>query len=306
MSRSKRSRRLQWRLEAAGFDLVSFVVRAAPVDWASGFGGALFRALGPLTRVHRTAVRNLRLAFPDWDETRVHEIARAQWENVGRVLIEFFLVDRIISDPSRIELVGRPRLEEIKASGAPAVFVSGHFANWEIMAAASRLVGIEGVLMYRGFNNPYIDAKMREIRRRYGVNLFAPKGVRGGREVMAALKSGISVGVLSDQKYQEGPPSPFFGHQVPTQHAPVRFAMRFGAHLQPGWVERTRGARFRVVVGDPIELPKSGGTAADVDEGVRRINAFIEERARQRPWEYWWVHRRFPDAVYKALAERGL
>ena len=47
------------------------------------------------------------------------------------------------------------------------------------MAAAKTIAGIEGVLAYRGVNNPYIDARMRESRRRYGVNLFAPKGVRG-------------------------------------------------------------------------------------------------------------------------------
>lgn len=297
---------MQWRLEAAGFDLAAAIVRAFPVDWSSAFGGAVFKLLGPLTSVHKTAVRNLRLAFPEWDEARLKAMAHAQWENVGRVLVEFFLVDKIISDPSRIELVGRERLEEILASGLPAVFVSGHFANWEVMAAASQLVGIDGVLAYRGANNPYIDAKMRETRRRYGVKLFAPKGAKGGREVMATLARGLSVGILSDQKYYEGIPSPFFGHPVRTQHAPVRFAMRFGAHLQPGWVERTRGARFRLVVGEPILLPKSGGSHADVEAAVHQINAFIEARARARPWEYWWVHRRFPEAAYRALAAQGL
>jgi len=38
---------------------------------------------------------------------------------------------------------------------------------------------------------------------------------------------------------------------------------------------------------------------------VRAINAFIESRARARPWEYWWVHRRFPDPLYAALAAEG-
>jgi len=302
---SPRVRDWQWRLEAAGFDLLSSIVRAFPIDWSSAFGGVLFRALGPLTRVHRTALRNLRLAFPEWDERRLNRLARAQWENVGRVLIEFFLMDKIMADPARVELVGRERLDEIVASGKPTVFVSGHFANWEVMAAASRMVGIEGVLAYRASNNPYIDRRMRESRRRYGVNLFAPKGAKGGREVMAALAKGISVGILSDQKYYEGLLVPFFGHPAPTQHAPVRFAMRFGAHLQTGWVERTRGARFRVVVGETIELPKSGGQPADVEAGVRRINGFIERRARARPWEYWWVHRRFPDRVYAELAAQG-
>jgi KDO2-lipid IV(A) lauroyltransferase len=302
---SRRLRHLQWRLEAAGYDLVSALLRVLPIDAASDLGAWLLGTFGPRTGTHRTVLRNLRLAFPEWDDAERRRIARAQWQSFGRVLFEFFLIDRIMADPARFELIGMERLEEIKASGRPAVFVSGHFSNFEVMAAAKVRAGIEGVLAYRGVNNPYIDARMRESRRAYGVQLFAPKGAKGGREIMAALSQGLSVGVLSDQKYQEGHLAPFFGHLVATQHAPVRFAMRFGAHLQPGWVERAKGARFRVYVAEPIPLPAEGGTAADVEEGVRRINAFIEARARARPWEYWWVHRRFPDALYKALEKDG-
>jgi len=305
MAGPSRSKDLRWRLEAAGYDLIAAIMHVAPIDAASGFGGWLFRTLGPLTGTHRTVLRNLRLAFPEWDETARQAMARRQWESVGRVLFEFFLMDRIMADPSRVELVGLERLEAIKASGRPAVFVSGHFANFEVMAAAKTIAGIEGVLMYRGVDNPYIDARVRAVRRRYGVNLFAAKGVEGGRAVMAQLKAGVSVGILNDQKYGEGPLAPFFGHGARTQPAPVRFAMRFGAHLQPGWVERTRGARFRVFVAEPILLPENG-TAEDVERGLAEVNAFIESRARARPWEYWWVHRRWPDKLYAEMEKAGL
>lgn len=301
----RRLRHLQWRLEAAGYDLLAGAVRLLPVDAASGFGAWLFQRLGPLTAWHKTTLRNLRIAFPEWDDAERQRVAHAQWANVGRVLIEIFVMDRIMADPNRVELIGRDKLDALVATGRPIVFVSGHFANWEVMAAAKTIAGIEGVLAYRGANNPYIDARLRESRRRYGVKLFAPKGAQGGREVMAALKNGLSVGVLSDQKYYEGLRAPFFGHLIPTQHAPVRWAMRFGAHLQPGWVERTKGARFRVYVGDEIPLPRAGGGPADVEAGVAAINAFIEARIRARPSEYWWVHRRFPAALYEALAKEG-
>lgn len=301
----RRLRHLQWRLEAAGYDLLAGAVRLLPVDAASGFGAWLFQRLGPLTAWHKTTLRNLRIAFPEWDDAERQRVAHAQWANVGRVLIEIFMMDRIMADPNRVELIGRDKLDALVATGRPIVFVSGHFANWEVMAAAKTIAGIEGVLAYRGANNPYIDARLRESRRRYGVKLFAPKGAQGGREVMAALKKGLSVGVLSDQKYYEGLRAPFFGHLIPTQHAPVRWAMRFGAHLQPGWVERTKGARFRVYVGDEIPLPRAGGGPADVEAGVAAINAFIETRIRARPSEYWWVHRRFPAALYEALAKEG-
>jgi len=303
--RSPRLRDLQWRLEAVAWDAVSAILRIVPIDAASGFGGWLFKALGPLTSTHRVVLRNLRIAFPEWDEAERRRIAKAQWENVGRALFEIFLIDRIIADPSRVEFVNLERLEAIKATGKPAIFVSGHFANWEIMAAAGLAAGMRGIVAYRAANNPYIDRRIIESRRRYGAELFAPKGLDGGREVMAALSRGLSVGILNDQKYNEGVMAPFFGHLARTQHAAVRFAMRFGVPLQPGCVQRTRGARFRVIVHEPIELQRTGSKEADIAAGVERINAFIEARVRERPWEWWWLHRRFPDELYRQLAAQG-
>ena len=296
---------IRWRLEAAGYDLVRTLARLAPIDAASAFGGWLLQTLGPLTPVHRTVLRNLRLAFPEWHETERRRLARRQWENVGRVFAEFFLMDRILADPSRVEYPSEGELAAILDDPRPTIFVSGHFANFEVMAASGLRRGVEGVLVYRGLNNPLIDRRMRETRLRYGVKLLAPKGREGGREVMAALASRVAVGILADQKYNEGPLVPFFGEGVRTQPAPVRWAMRFGARLQPGWVERTRGARFRLFVAGPIDLPP-GATQADVVEGLARVNAFLETRIRARPGEYWWVHRRFPDEVYARLAAEGL
>jgi KDO2-lipid IV(A) lauroyltransferase len=303
--RSDLIRDLQWRFEAACWDLIAALMRIAPIDAASDFGGWLFKKLGPLTTTHRTALRNLRLAFPEWEDAERQKIALAQWENVGRALFEIFLIDRIIADKGRIEFVNLERLEQIRESGRPAIFASGHFANWEIMAAAGLAAGMEAIVAYRAANNPYIDARIIESRRRYGANLFAPKGLDGGREVMAALSRGISVGILNDQKYDEGVMAPFFGHLARTQHAAVRFAMRFGVCLQPGSVQRTKGARFRIIIHEPIELERSGSKTADVEAGVRRINEFIEARVRERPWEWWWVHRRFPKELYAELAAQG-
>lgn len=293
---------IQWRFEAAWYDLVAAVMRFAPIDGASAFGGWLLRTFGPLTPAHKTALRNLRLAFPDWDDSERRRVARRQWDNVGRVFAEFFMMDRILADPTRVEYPSEAEIDAVLGDRRPVIFVSGHFANFEVMASAGRRQGVEGVLVYRGLNNPYLDARMRDSRLRYGVKLLAPKGPGGGRDVMAALSAGVPVGILADQKYNEGPASPFFGHLAHTQPAPVRWALKFGARLQPGWVERTEGARFRLFAGPPIELPLKGATAADVEAGIARINAFIEARARARPWEYWWVHRRFPDALYAKLA----
>jgi KDO2-lipid IV(A) lauroyltransferase len=117
---------------------------------------------------------------------------------------------------------------------------------------------------------------------------------------MRAIGRGESVALMNDQKFNGGIEAPLFGVMAHTAPGPSTFALRFGIPLQPLSVQRVSGAaRFKVVVHDPIVLEDTGDKAADLEAGVRRINAFIEDRVRARPTEWFWVHRRWPTEVYR-------
>jgi KDO2-lipid IV(A) lauroyltransferase len=296
---------LIWRLEAMGFDLFTALMRALPPDAASGLGAWLGKAIGPLTSAHRVATRNLRLAFPDMDDAERARLLKAQWDNVGRAFAEFPFMDRLTPASGRVEMVHPERLARIAKGGKPVVFISGHFSNWEVMPAAIVDAGIVCDMTYRAANNPYVDARIKESRRRYGVRLFAPKGGDGARELLLALGRGQSVAMMNDQKYDGGVAAPFFGRTVRTLPAAVRLALRFGTVLQPMSVTRTEGARFRCVVHEPIVVADTGERAADMEAGVRQINAFIEQHVRDKPEEWFWVHRRWPAEAYQELAAKG-
>ncbi|MET0338278.1 MAG: lysophospholipid acyltransferase family protein [Caulobacter sp.] len=292
---------LAWRLEALAFDTFTAAMRLLPVDWASAFGGALTRTLGPLTGAHKTADRNLRLAFPDKDDAWRADILKKQWDEVGRTFAEFPIMDRIILSPDRVEIENAERLAQIADKREPVVFISGHFSNWEVMPAAIVQSGVDCQITYRVANNPYVDARIRKSRFRYGVRLFAPKGGDGAKELLAALKSGQSVALMNDQKFNGGVAAPFFGHLAHTAPGPTRLALRFGTVLQPMTVERTRGARFKAVVHDPIVLEHTEDRTADIETGVRRINDMVEAQIRKRPHEWFWVHKRWSAEAYDSL-----
>ena len=296
---------LLWRAEALGFDLFIGVVRLLGVDAASAFGGWLGRTAGPLSGAHKVATRNLRLAFPDKDAAWHADMLRAQWDGLGRSFAEFPLMDKILPSTGRVEVVNQARLFQIAADKVPVVFVSGHLSNREVMPAAIVDSGVTCEMTYRAANNPYVDERIKASRFRYGVRLFAPKGGDGARELLEAMKRGVSVALMNDQKFNNGVESPFFGHPVRTAPGPTRLAIRFGTVLQPMSVQRIKGARFRAVVHDPIVLPDTGDRAADIETGVRLVNAFMEDRIRERPHEWFWVHRRWPNEVYAAMAARG-
>jgi lauroyl/myristoyl acyltransferase len=292
--------RIGWRIEALAYDLVAGLLRALPVDWASAFGGWLFRTLGPLTPVHRTASDNIRLAFPKISDREHARLLNAQWDNVGRAFAEFPLMDRIRPETGRVEVVNAERLAQIRDTGEPVVFISGHFANWEVMPATIVESGVTCLMTYRAMNNPLIDQRVKAGRASYGVELFAPKG-EATRDLMAALSKGQSVALMNDQKFNAGLALPFFGHLAHTAPGPSRLALKYDAPLQTMSVQRTRGARYRVVVHEPIDLEQTGDRAKDIETAVRRVNAWVEERVRERPEEWFWVHKRWPKETYQTL-----
>lgn len=294
--------RLVWRLEGWAFDALVWTLRLLSVDAASAFGGWLLRTLGPLTGTHRVAERNLRIAFPDMDEAGRRRLLRAQWDNTGRTFVELQMMDRLTPASGRLEIVGVERLAAIRDGDGPVVFVSGHFANFELMPAVILDAGIPCQITYRPTNNPHVDASMKKSRARYGVKLFAPKG-ESARELMEALKRGESVALMNDQKFNQGLLAPFFGVPAATAPGPTRLALQYDTVLQPLSAERLEGARFRVTVHEPIRLARTGDKARDIAAGVEAVNAFVEARVRERPEDWFWVHKRWPNEAYAALPQ---
>lgn len=290
---------LIWRLEALAYEAVTGIARLFPVDWVSDFGAWLFGMLGPLTSTDRVVRTNLKIAFPGLDAASLAKLTAESWAEAGRVALEFPILDKIINDPGRVDVVGGERLAQIVDEGLSVVFISGHFSSMEVMPAAIIQAGITCQITYRAMNNPYVDASFRRSRFRYGVRLFAPKGGESARELIRALGRGECVALMNDQKFNGGVAAPLFGVSCHTAPGPTSFALRFGIPLQPMSVQRVRKARFRVLVHDPIHIADTGARNADIAAGVGQVNRFIEERVRARPAEWFWVHKRWPNEVYR-------
>lgn len=288
---------MKYRLEAFAYDIVTFIVRLFPFAWISGFGAFIVKLIGPLTSKHRIAETGLRTAFPEKSDTEIKDLLKAQWDNIGRTFGEFPMTHRLkpFSEKSRIEIVGL----DIFKRHAPAVIVTGHFANWEVMATVLTQSDLPVRITYRKVNNPHIDARVRKQREAYGTKFLVQKSThRGGRELLTALKNGESVALLNDQKFNTGLSIPFFGEPAMTAQGAVRLALKTGRPLLPMAVTRDK-AIFTVTFYEPIELDDSTDRDADVLNGVTKVSAFIETRIRETPAQWFWVHRRWPKSLYK-------
>ena len=295
-------RKLGWRLEVLGYDIVRLLLSPFPISWISAFGGKLCQLIGPLTSKHHIAETGMRIAFPDASDDQIKVWLHESWNRMGRVFAEFPFLHRIkiFEDNSQVEVIGIEKFEQLITDNKGAVLISGHFSNWELMAAVIGQSGLPNKTTYRPTNNPYFDKRLHAERAAYGTKLMVAKsGARGAKELFEALKHGESVAFLNDQKFNEGLEVPFFGVGAMTLPGPTRLALKTGAPLIPMSIVRTNGTKFRVVIHDPIELQNTGNRDADVMAGLVKINTFVEDRIRENPTDWFWVHRRWPKPLYR-------
>jgi KDO2-lipid IV(A) lauroyltransferase len=259
--------------------------KCLPPETASDLGGWLMRGAGPRMGISRVALRNLSLAFPEKSEAERNEILLGMWDNLGRVIGEYPHLGYI-----RDTLEIRGWEEGDKA--LPAIFFGGHIANWEVCALGARKAGFPLALVYRKPNNAGVDGLIRRARSA-GTARHIPKGPDGARAIVAALKNGVSIGMLTDQKLGEGPDIPFFGRPAPTADAPAILALKFGCPLYPVRVERLGPARFRMTVHPALEVKDTGNKEADAARALTEMNALLESWIREEPAHWLWTHRRW-------------
>ncbi|MBU6444950.1 MAG: lysophospholipid acyltransferase family protein [Alphaproteobacteria bacterium] len=299
--------RLRYGAEAALFFAFMGLFRMLNVDAASALGGFIGRNILAHTSVTRRARDNLIAAYPQMGAAERNAVIKEMWDNLGRTVAEYAHLDafRIGGENPRVEFVNRDLIEQAKASGKGVIFFSGHLANWEIMPVTTPELGVEGALVYRPVNNPYVDRWTSRQRTDNGPSEAISKGAQGTRRIFTLLRGGKGIFILVDQKTNEGIPAQFFGRMAMTTPAPAVLALRLGAVLMMITNERLNGAHFRVTAHEPIAFTPTGDHDRDVLALTQKINDGLEAVIRQRPSQWLWIHRRWPKMGDKPRSRRG-
>ncbi|MBV8777148.1 MAG: lauroyl acyltransferase [Alphaproteobacteria bacterium] len=289
---------LPWRyhVEAWLTRLGFGAIRALPLDWASAVGGRLARWIGPRLGVNKRARLNLRAALPELSEAEIDTVVRGMWDNLGRVVFEYPHLPGLTAfgPGGRVEVVGVEHIDRAVAAGRQIILVAGHLGNWEIAPIAAEQYGLSVVHAYRAANNPLVDRMIVGLRPGK-ITEFVSKGTQASRRLVAALREGKHLGMLADQKMNDGMPVPFFGRDAMTADALARLALRYDCDIIPVRSERLRGAHFRLTVTPVLELPDIKDRQAAIAAVMAAVNARLEEWIRDRPEQWLWVHRRWPD-----------
>jgi|SRR5579871_3629481 len=297
----------RYGVETAVFFAVIGFFRLFPLDAASAIGGWLGRHFFYRTHLSSRARANLVASYPDMAPGERERVIREMWDNLGRNIAEYGHLGKlsIRGEQPRIELANIENYERVASTGKGIIFVSAHFANWEVMPFAAAQYGVEGGEVYRPVNNPFVDRWLVRQRRANGPKEQIAKGAQGTRRIFTLLRSGRAIFMLVDQKTNEGLAVPFFGHDAMTTPAPAALALKLGTVIVPISNERIGGAGFRMTVHPMIEFRESGDHARDVLALTTRINEVIEQCVRYRPSQWLWIHRRWPKPGESPRSRRG-
>jgi Kdo2-lipid IVA lauroyltransferase/acyltransferase len=247
----------------------------------------------------KTAMVNLRIAFPEKPDQERVAILRESCRNFGRVAAEWCHMQRLtaanvaervtFADP---EFWYGEAQRIIASSGILAL--TGHFGNWELFAHAIGLYGNPVHLVHRPFRNLHFDAFVNAERQRSGTKLISKR--RAAAQIGRVLRGGGIVAIPFDQNAtgRWGVFADFFGVPASTHPGLARLHELSGAPVYPVFLVRKDGSpRHEIVIRPRVETVRSGNRGRDTVENTRRFNEAFAEMVRARPDHWIWMHKRW-------------
>jgi KDO2-lipid IV(A) lauroyltransferase len=247
-------------------------------------------------RQRRAGLQNLRMAFPEMDDSRREAILRGCFANLGRLLVEFTHFPGL-SKANISKFVVHDGLENYLEGlnrGRGVIFMTAHFGAWELSSFAHALYGYPLKFIVRPIDNSRVENLISSYRTLSG-NVPVQRR-SAARDVLRALRENEAVGILFDQNTtrSEGVFAEFFGIPAATTPAIALFALRTGAAVVPGfliWDAALNKHRLRLDA--PVEIIDTGNLDQDVLENTKRFNKILEGFIRQYPDQWLWIHRRW-------------
>lgn len=249
----------------------------------------LFILIGPIFKSKKIVEKNLIIFLKKSPLKNKNEIINNMWKNYGKTFIEYIFLNYFRKQKSHIFIKGEENLFQIKKQNKPVIFISGHFANFELMSMEITKKNIDLATIYRPLNNFFLNPLMEFIRRRYVCPNQIKKGINGVRDTVKFIKKKYSIALMIDQRVSEGEKIDFFGNLALTTTLPAQLSYKFGLDIIPVYIEREDNDNFT------IEFQKriSSKDFKNKLELTLKLNKTLEEMIKKNPGQWIWTHNRW-------------
>jgi KDO2-lipid IV(A) lauroyltransferase len=256
-------------------------------------GGVLgFIAYYILPRERNRAITHLTIVFGEKGRPWIRRTARRSFIHLGKSLLEVMLIS-----PRRLAQVvdvrGEENLHAALSLSRGVVYVTGHIGNWELMghtvAAKSTLSVIAVPIEPEQVNDMIV-----RLRARMGVKTILRGRPGASRELIRIFKENRILGILIDQDTDvESAFVDFMNRPAWTPTGAASMAIKFGAPVIFGTIQRGGDDRHTITIEGPLELVRTGDDEKDIITNTAMLTRKIEDRILQNPEQWVWMHRRW-------------
>tara|TARA_B110000027_G_C16072995_1_gene279958 strand:- start:321 stop:1190 length:870 start_codon:yes stop_codon:yes gene_type:complete len=253
----------------------------------------IFNKIGPVIKSEKITNNNLEKFLGAQNLDVKNKIKVKMWKNYGKTFVEYLFLNKFRNKNSHIKIKGEEILNRIKEKNKPVIFVSGHFANFELMTMELTKKEINVATIYRPLNNFFLNPFMEYLRKKYICPNQIKKGLAGVKDAIHYIKNNFSIALMIDQRLSEGKKLPFFENMALTTTMPAQIALKFNLDIVPIYIARTDDDNFQMEVYEPIKISKNEDVELDKLNISIKLNKVLEEMISRDPGQWIWTHNRW-------------
>ncbi len=272
-----------------------YLFRLLGLNLSSFLGGFFFSIYGKFSKRNQIVKRNLDKVFPNLSLKEKNNIIKKMWIHFGRIIGEYPNLNRLnIGRNNNILIENKNNLIKPLQKYSNCLFFSAHIGNWELTSHLLTKNGFKINFIYRAPNNELVDNLLKKIRIGYGVGLIK-KGNEGAKQCLRILKQdGGHIGMLIDQKMNDGIKTKFFNQTVMSASAIAKLAIKFNCPIIPAVCVRVKSTKFKISYLEPLtptKLKKIGNET----KIMNYLNKIVENWIKKNPEQWIWFHNRWND-----------
>ena len=248
----------------------------------------IFKKIGPFIKSRNIIDKNLNKFLKKNSEETKNKIISNMWSNYGMTFIEYMFLNKLRNENSHIEIEGEKILSDISKSNKPVIFVSGHFANFELMSMEITKKKINLATIYRPLNNFFLNPFMEYLRKKYICKNQIKKGVKGVKDSIKFIDNDHSIALMIDQRVSEGIKIKFFNDDAFTTTLPAQLALKYKLNIVPIFIQRMNINNFKMKVFNPIDISNLNKL-----EITKKLSQILEKMISDNPGQWIWTHDRW-------------
>ncbi len=249
----------------------------------------VFLNIAPLFKSKRIIKKNIEIYSKDISNFDEKKIVNGMWKNYGMTFIEYIYLDKLRKKSDEFLIHGEDNISNVIKNNKPVIFVSGHFANFELMSMIITKKKISLATIYRPLNNIFLNPFMEYLRKKFVCKNQIKKGISGVREAIKFIKKNNSIALMIDQRVSEGEKINFFGKPALTTTLPAQLSIKYNLGIIPVFIKRVGDENFEIKFLNEI----NPDNYKNKTELTIKLNDILEKMIIENPAQWIWSHNRW-------------